>query len=351
MVNGRKVASTFRSRTYVRRRIRAYETFYSGFAFKSLDREGCKREFSRRRFECLAFFLLPKNQGELFAGFLSTYPKLEKILPFLQERRGSGIYIYREIDRDLANRRRHFMLIEVKNLCKRYTAKADYTIKDINLYGNAGEIIGVLGHNGAGKSTTIKCLTGMHPYEEGTIRVNGYDLKKDSINAKQHFGYVSDEHVLFEKMTGYEFVNFMADIYNVSSKDRKARVARFQELFMLGDSIYNPISSYSHGMKQKISFMGALIHNPKVFILDEPMVGLDPFTASQVKLFFQEHAAAGNLVLFSTHNLDVVEKLCDRVYIIDQGRIIREIDMDLFRASGLDFENYFLSITQRVAKA
>lgn len=243
------------------------------------------------------------------------------------------------------------MLIEVKHLCKRYTAKADYAIKDINLYGNAGEIIGVLGHNGAGKSTTIKCLTGMHPYEEGTIRINGYDLKKDSINAKRHFGYVSDEHVLFEKMTGYEFINFMADIYNVSSKDRKARVARFQELFMLGNSIYNPISSYSHGMKQKISFMGALIHNPKVFILDEPMVGLDPFTASQVKVFFQEHAAAGNLVLFSSHNLDVVEKLCDRVYIIDQGRIIREIDMDLFRQSGLDFENYFLSITQRVAKA
>ena len=243
------------------------------------------------------------------------------------------------------------MLIEVKHLCKRYTAKADYAIKDINLYGNAGEIIGVLGHNGAGKSTTIKCLTGMHPYEAGTIRINGYDLKKDSINAKRHFGYVSDEHVLFEKMTGYEFINFMADIYNVSSKDRKARVARFQELFMLGNSIYNPISSYSHGMKQKISFMGALIHNPKVFILDEPMVGLDPFTASQVKVFFQEHAAAGNLVLFSSHNLDVVEKLCDRVYIIDQGRIIREIDMDLFRQSGLDFENYLLSITQRVAKA
>lgn len=326
----------------MRRRVSAYENSLSERRYgEKVKSDG----WNIRR------FFVTEKQGEFFCRFSPALRQNRKYSPFLQERRGSGIYIYRETERNLAKRRRQFMLIEVKNLCKRYTAKADYTIKDINLYGNAGEIIGVLGHNGAGKSTTIKCLTGMHPYEEGTIRINGYDLKKDSINAKQHFGYVSDEHVLFEKMTGYEFVNFMADIYNVSSKDRKARVARFQQLFMLGDSIYNPISSYSHGMKQKISFMGALIHNPKVFILDEPMVGLDPFTASQVKLFFQEHAAAGNLVLFSTHNLDVVEKLCDRVYIIDQGRIIREIDMDLFRASGLDFENYFLSITQRVAKA
>ncbi len=242
------------------------------------------------------------------------------------------------------------MLLEVNGLCKRYTARADYAVKDINIYGNAGEIIGVLGHNGAGKSTTIKCITGMHPYEKGSITIGGHDLTKDAIEAKRNFGYVSDDHVLFEKMTGYEFVNFMADVYGVSSKDRKARVARFQELFMLGDSIYNPISSYSHGMKQKISFMGALIHNPKVFILDEPMVGLDPFTASQVKVFFQQHAKAGNLVVFSSHNLDVVEKLCHRVYIIDQGQIIREIDMRKFRQSGTNFESYFLSITKRVAK-
>lgn len=241
-------------------------------------------------------------------------------------------------------------LIEVKGVCKRYSEKAKYAVNDINLYGKAGEIIGVLGHNGAGKSTTIKCITGMHPYEKGQILIGGYDLAKDSIKAKKNFGYVSDEHVLFEKMTGYEFINFMADIYRVRSKDRKLRVKRFQKMFALGDSIYNPISSYSHGMKQKISFMGALIHNPKVFILDEPMVGLDPYTASQVKVFFKQHAAEGNLVLFSSHNLDVVQKLCNRVYIIDQGKILKEIDMKAFTRSGRDFEKYFLSITQRVAK-
>ena len=242
------------------------------------------------------------------------------------------------------------MLVEIKGLCKRYESRSDYTVENINIEGHAGEIIGILGHNGAGKSTTIKCITGMHPYEAGTISIAGHDLVTDSIIAKQNFGYVSDEHVLFEKMTGFEFVNFMADIYNVSLEDREARVARFQELFALGDSIYNPISSYSHGMKQKIAFMGALIHNPKVFILDEPMVGLDPYTASQVKVFFKQHAEAGNLVLFSSHNLDVVEKLCNRVYIIDQGRILEELNIAEFKQRGEDFEEYFLSITKRVAK-
>ena len=242
------------------------------------------------------------------------------------------------------------MLVEIQGLCKRYSAKADYTIQDINIVGKEGEIIGVLGHNGAGKSTTIKCITGMHPYEAGSIVIGGHDLATDAINAKKNFGYVSDEHVLFDKMTGHEFINFMADIYGVSAEDRKTRVDRFQRLFALGDSIYNPISSYSHGMKQKIAFMGALIHDPKVFILDEPMVGLDPYTASQVKVFFKEHAEAGNLVLFSSHNLDVVQKLCNRVYIIDQGRILEELNMAEFEKTGTDFEEYFLSITQRVAR-
>ncbi len=242
------------------------------------------------------------------------------------------------------------MLIRINNLAKKYSSKADYIVKDINIHGNAGEIIGILGHNGAGKSTTIKCVTGMHPYEMGEVVIDGHDLKTDAIEAKKSFGYVADEHVLFEKMTGYEYVNFMADLYDVSIEDRKARLDRYQELFALGDSIHNPISSYSHGMKQKISFMAALIHNPRVFIVDEPMVGLDPYTANSVKRFFKEHAESGNLVLFSSHNLDVVAKLCDRVYIIDQGRILEHINVAEFKASGRDLEEYFLSITQREAR-
>ena len=242
------------------------------------------------------------------------------------------------------------MLVTVENLSKKYSRKSDYAITNITLHGDGGEIVGILGHNGAGKSTTIKCITGMHPYEVGTVSICGHDLTKEPLLAKKCFGYVSDEFALFEKMTGMEFVNFMADIYQVSVEEREERIEEFQKLFALGDSIYNPISSYSHGMKQKISLMGALIHHPKVFILDEPMIGLDPHTASAVKAFFRKHSDEGNLVLFSSHNLDTVEKVCDRVYIIDQGRILEEIDMKEFKEKGVDLEEYFLAVTQRVAR-
>ena len=238
-------------------------------------------------------------------------------------------------------------LIEIKNLYKKYTNKSNYAIEDISLYGEAGEIIGILGHNGAGKSTTIKCMTGIHPFQQGTIAICGYNVKNDSRLAKSNFGYVTDEFALFDKMTGFEYVDFLADIYHVSVEERTKRIEEFQETFALGNAIYNQISSYSHGMKQKISIMGALIHKPKVFILDEPMVGLDPYTSNQLKQYIKDYAKQGNLVLFSSHNLDVVSKLCNRVYIIDQGRILETLDMQRFIASGRDFEEYFLSITKR----
>ncbi len=242
------------------------------------------------------------------------------------------------------------MLVRVTNLSKKYSRKSEFAISDISMEADGGEIVGILGHNGAGKSTTIKCITGMHPYEGGTVEICGYDLMKNPIEAKMSFGYVSDEFSLFEKMTGFEFVSFMADIYKVTKEERDERLEKFQELFALGDAIYKPISSYSHGMKQKISLMGALIHKPKVFILDEPMIGLDPHTAAAVKRYFKMHSADGNLVLFSSHNLDVVEKVCDRVYIIDQGRILTELDLREFREKGGDLEEYFLTVTQRVAR-
>lgn len=242
------------------------------------------------------------------------------------------------------------MILKVENLSKKYSQKSHNAIENISLYGKKGEIVGLLGHNGAGKSTTIKCITGIHPYEDGLIELCGFDMKTNSIDFKKNFGYVSDEFTLFEKMTGIEFINFMADIYKVSLEERNERINKFQQLFQLGDAINKSISSYSHGMKQKISLMGALIHNPKLFILDEPMVGLDPYTTNQVKEYFKEHSKNGNLVLFSSHNLDVVEKLCDRAYIIDQGKILEEINIKEFRESGKDLESYFLSITKKVSK-
>ncbi len=242
------------------------------------------------------------------------------------------------------------MLIEVKGLGKKYNKKQNFAIRNIELKGDAGEIVGILGHNGAGKSTTIKSITGMHPYDEGTITICGYDLKTQSIEAKKNFGYVSDEFTLFEKMTGYEFVNFLADVYGVSKQERKERISHFQTLFALGDAIYNPITSYSHGMKQKISFMGALIHYPKIVILDEPFIGLDPYTMSQVSKFFKSYSEQGNLILFSSHNLNTVENFCNRAYIIDQGELLKEINFEEFRQTNQDFEEYFLSITKRVSK-
>ncbi|MBQ7880752.1 MAG: ABC transporter ATP-binding protein [Clostridia bacterium] len=243
------------------------------------------------------------------------------------------------------------MLVEVNGLGKKYDKKTDFTIKDINIKCDGGEIVGILGHNGAGKSTTIKCLTAMHPYEEGTIKICGHDLKAEPIEAKKGFGYVSDEFVLFEKMTGYEFVNFLADVYNVTKEERKQRIEHFQTLFMLGDAIYNPISTYSHGMKQKISFMAALIHNPKVVILDEPFIGLDPFTMSQVKSFFKSYSQQGNLILFSSHDLNTVQHFCNRAYIIDQGVLLQEVNFEEFKKTDVDFYEYFLSITKRVSKS
>ncbi len=242
-------------------------------------------------------------------------------------------------------------LIEVKNLYKKYSTKGDYSIEDISLYGLGGEIIGILGHNGAGKSTTIKCMTGIHPYQQGSVEVCGYDIQKNHISAKSNFGYVTDEFTLFEKMTGIEYINFLADVYKIDQKTRKERVEEFQKVFALGDAIYQTINSYSHGMKQKISIMGALIHEPKVFILDEPMVGLDPYTSNQLKNFIKDYASKGNLVMFSSHNLEVASKLCNRVYIIDQGRILKMIDMQEFNKTNKDFEEYFLSITKREARA
>ena len=241
-------------------------------------------------------------------------------------------------------------LIEVENLYKKYGAKGNYAIEDISLFGLSGEIIGLLGHNGAGKSTTIKCMTGIHPYQKGTVKVCGFDIQKSHIEAKTNFGYVTDEFTLFEKMTGFEYLNFLADVYKISQEDRTERINEFQKEFALGDAIYQIISSYSHGMKQKISIMGALIHRPPVFILDEPMVGLDPYTSNQLKAFIKDYASKGNLVLFSSHNLDVVQKLCDRVYIIDQGRILEMLDVKAFNEGKQDFEEYFLSVTKREAR-
>jgi ABC-2 type transport system ATP-binding protein len=209
---------------------------------------------------------------------------------------------------------------------------------------NGGEVFGFLGMNGAGKSTTIKCLTGIYPFNSGEIKICGYDITKDSINAKLNMGYVPDNHSVYEKFTGREYVNYIADLYRVSKEDREERMTKLAKLFRMTKALDTQIKSYSHGMKQKICIIAALIHNPKLWVLDEPMMGLDPQSTAEIIKHMRNHCEQGNTVFFSSHNLDLVAKLCDRAAIINNGKL--HCIIDLHEAGNKEaLEENFLRIT------
>lgn len=210
-----------------------------------------------------------------------------------------------------------------------------------------GEVFGFLGPNGAGKSTVIKMLTGILSMDTGSIQINGSDLKTNPLEAKRQIGYVPDNHAVYEKLTGMEYLNFIADIFDISLEERQEKIKTLLEKFSLSADANNQIGTYSHGMKQKISVIAALIHNPKVWILDEPLTGLDPQSAFVLKEMMKSHAKAGNTVFFSSHVLDVVEKLCDRIAIINEGKIIAVGTLKDLKASGNSLEQYFLALTQK----
>lgn len=234
-------------------------------------------------------------------------------------------------------------IVSVNNVYKRYSSKADYAIQNINFDLEAGEIVGILGHNGAGKSTTLKCITGMLPFEKGEIKICGHSVKSDPILAKKNFGFVSDNHAVFERMTGREYLNFLADIYGVEPTLRDERINDFQQIFSLGKSLNYIINSYSHGMKQKICLMGSILHQPKLWILDEPMTGLDAKIAQALKNYIKEYGEAGNTVIFSTHNLDVVEKVCTRAIFITEGKLTLDMNIvDYKKSSTVAFEEFAL---------
>lgn len=242
--------------------------------------------------------------------------------------------------------------LEIKNLTKQYHAAPKPAVDNLSVSCYPGEIVGLLGHNGAGKSTTLKCVTGILPYSKGEIFVNGYNIEKEPVKAKSTFGYVSDKHDVFVKLTGMQYVDFMANAYGVSVADRKARLDRLEEVFQLGDRIFDTINDYSHGMRQKICMMGSLIHNPKLWILDEPMIGLDPLTSQRVSEFMKNYARQGNCILFSSHNINSVQKLCDRAVIIQNGVKTDDFYFEQFEREhpGIDLEEYFLSRTAKVEK-
>lgn len=238
-------------------------------------------------------------------------------------------------------------MLTISGLTKIYGKSGVTAVDNLSLTVKDGEIYGFIGPNGAGKSTTIKCVTGVLDYTQGSVSVNGADMRSDTLKAKSYIGYVSDDHVMYERLTGKEFVTFMCDVYGVPSAERKRRLERYVDLFDLQSAINDPINTYSHGMKQKLNIIGALIHEPQLWVLDEPMTGLDPKSSYNLKMLMKEHTAKGNSVFFSSHVLDVVEKICDRVGIIDHGKLIADCTTAELRSSGLDssLEELFLSIT------
>jgi ABC-2 type transport system ATP-binding protein len=240
------------------------------------------------------------------------------------------------------------IILKIDNLTKVYANGEVKAVDDLSIEIKPGEIFGFLGPNGAGKSTTIKCLTGILPFDSGNINVCGYDLIEDPIKAKMSIGYVPDSYVVYDKLTGNEYLNFISDVYKVSTEDRKRLADRYVEMFELTAAINKPIKSYSHGMKQKISVIGALIHSPKLWVLDEPLTGLDPKSAYDLKVLMREHADQGNTVFFSSHVLEVVEKVCDRVAIIDKGKLISVCTLKELKEkrADLSLEEFFLSITK-----
>lgn len=237
-------------------------------------------------------------------------------------------------------------MIDIRNVSKTYSGKVK-AVNDLSLAMQPGEIIGFIGPNGAGKTTTIKMLTGILKADEGTITLNGIDIAKEPLKAKHQFGFVPDNPDLFLRLKGIEYLNFMADIYGVSAQDRRQRIERYGNLFEMSSALGDKILSYSHGMRQKIVLMGVLIHEPSIWILDEPLTGLDPQSAYALKELMREQAAAGKTVFFSTHVLDVAERLCTKVAIINKGTILYYGTLDELKANhpGKSLETIFLEVT------
>lgn len=239
-------------------------------------------------------------------------------------------------------------MIELIGVSKTYggTVKA---VDNIDLTIPGGEIFGFLGPNGAGKTTTIKMITGILNADSGTIKVNGIDIKTDPVEAKRQTGFVPDSPNMFLRLKGIEYLRFMADVYDVSPKDRAEVIDDLVKNFGMEDVLNDRIQSYSHGMRQKIVLIGSLLHNPSVWILDEPMTGLDPRSSFFLKEMMRKRADSGKTVFFSTHVLDVAEKICDKVAIINKGKILFSGTLDEMRNSSMkdeSLEKLFLELTE-----
>ena len=234
-------------------------------------------------------------------------------------------------------------MLRIEHLTKVYGDKK--AVDDLTLHIAPGEIYGFIGHNGAGKTTTIKSCCGILQFDRGEIAVDGVSLKRDPIECKRRLAYIPDNPDLYEFLSGIRYLNFIADVYGVSASDRAARIRRYGDLLELTDDLAQPVSAYSHGMKQKLAIIAAWLHDPRLIIMDEPFVGLDPKASHTLKVMMREHCDRGGAIFFSTHVLEVAEKLCDRVAIIKSGRLIKAGTMEDVKGD-TSLEDVFLELEE-----
>lgn len=234
-------------------------------------------------------------------------------------------------------------MLKIDNLTKKYGGKI--AVESLSLHIKPGEIYGFIGHNGAGKTTTLKCVVGILNFDEGEIYIDGKSLKDSMIECKKKLAYIPDNPDLYEYMTGEKYLNFISDIFGVTAEERAERIKKYSDLFELSANLGQAIASYSHGMKQKLAVIGALIHNPKLVIMDEPFVGLDPKAAHILKGIMREICDNGGAIFFSTHVLEVAEKLCDKIAIIKEGRLVRSGTMGEVKGDD-SLEEVFLELEE-----
>ena len=232
-------------------------------------------------------------------------------------------------------------MLNISHLTKRYGDKL--AVDDLSLRIAPGEICGFIGHNGAGKTTTLKCVAGIQNYDAGEIAVAGVDMKTDPLGCKRAMAYIPDNPDLYEYMTGRQFLGFIADVFGVSASDRKTRIDELAARFELTDDLDQAVAGYSHGMKQKLAVISAWLHRPKLILMDEPFVGLDPKASHLLKEMMRDHSDAGGAIFFSTHVLEVAEKLCDKIAIIRRGQLIRYGTMEEVKGDD-SLEEVFLEL-------
>jgi ABC-2 type transport system ATP-binding protein len=235
-------------------------------------------------------------------------------------------------------------ILEIKNFTKTYSQNKK-AVDNLSLSVMPGEIHGFIGHNGAGKTTTIRAIVGVMDFNDGEILIAGHSIKKEPVKCKSLTAYIPDNPDIYDYITGIQYLNYMADMFSVEKKQREVLIQKYAEVFGITDSLGNLISSYSHGMKQKLALIGAFLHSPKLLVLDEPFVGLDPEAAFHLKEFMRELCNQGSAIFFSTHVLDVAEKLCDKVSIIKQGKMVVSGSMENVRGSD-SLENVFMEVVE-----